>query len=59
VQQTVYNACPVIVLAYGADIQAIRSDIWTGYETQLSAGGLFGMGTPAVYMNVEPWETVG
>ena len=59
VQQTVYNACPVIVLAYGADIQAVRSDIWTGYETQLSAGGLFGMGTNAVYMNVEPRETVG
>ena len=53
-QQTVYDACPVIVLGYGADIQVIRSDTWTGYEDQLAGSGLFRVGRIAAYMNVEP-----
>jgi peptide/nickel transport system substrate-binding protein len=54
-QQMAYDACPVAVLSYGADIQAIRHDSWTGYEDILaSAGGLFGIGSYAVYMNVTP-----
>ena len=53
-QQLVYDACPVVVLSYGADIQAIRSDLWTGFEDQLSGSGLFNNGSIAVFMNAEP-----
>lgn len=54
-QQLVYDACPVVVLAYGADVQAVRSDVWTGFEDILeSAGGLFGIESAAVYMSIEP-----
>lgn len=53
-QQTAYDACPVVMLGYRADIQAIRSDGWTGYEAQLAGSGLFRVGSVAVYMNVEP-----
>ena len=53
-QQTAYDDCPVIVLGYSADIQAIRSDAWTGYEDQLAGGGLFRTGSAALYMNLEP-----
>lgn len=56
-QRLVYDECPVVVLSYGADIQAIRNDAWTGYEDILaSAGGLFGTGSAAVYMHVAPVE---
>ena len=54
VQQTAYDACPVIVLGYAADIQAIRSDAWTGYEDQLAGSGLFQVGSIDIYMNVTP-----
>ena len=53
-QQTAYDACPVVVLGYSADIQAIRSDAWTGYETQLAGGSLFRTGSAALYMSLEP-----
>lgn len=53
-QQIAYDACPVVVLGYSADIQAIRSDAWTGYEDQLAGGGLFRTGSAALYMNLEP-----
>ena len=53
-QQTAYDACPVVVLGYSADIQAIRSDAWTGYEDQLAGSGLFRVGGISLYMNVEP-----
>lgn len=56
-QQTVYDACPVVVLGYGADIQAVRSDVWTGYEDQLAGGGLFRVGSIALYMNIAPRVT--
>ena len=52
-QQLVYNECPVIVLSYGAEIQAIRNADWTGYETVLEAmGGLFLTGSASIYMNI-------
>jgi peptide/nickel transport system substrate-binding protein len=54
-QELVYQACPVVVLSYGADIQAIRQDDWTGYEDILAAaGGLFGLGSVSAYMAVTP-----
>ncbi|MBR2717382.1 MAG: hypothetical protein IKD79_06565 [Oscillospiraceae bacterium] len=53
-QQLAYDACPVVVLAYAADIQAIRSDAWTGYEDILGDSGLFSRGSIAVYMSVTP-----
>ena len=53
-QQLVYTDCPCVVLAYPADVQAIRKDIWTGYEDLLACGGLFAMGSYDVYMNVMP-----
>lgn len=53
-QQLVYNACPVVVLAYAADIQAIREDNWTGYKDLLAGSGLFGIGSRAIYMMVTP-----
>lgn len=55
-QQIAYNECPCVVLAYTADIQAIRKDTWTGYEEILASGGLFGMGCADVYMSVMPVE---
>lgn len=59
-QQRVYDECPAAVLSYGVDIQAIRNDVWTGYGDILTAaGGLFGIGSAAVYMRIESTETVG
>ena len=56
-QQLVYDECPVIVLSYGAEIQAIRNADWTGYETALDAlGGLFLTGSATTYMNVHRTE---
>ncbi len=53
-QQHVYDECPVAVIAYGADVQAIRSDAWTGYESALAYGRLFRTGSIDVYMNAAP-----
>lgn len=53
-QQLVYTDCPCVILAYPADIQAVRKDIWTGFEDILASGGLFGMGCYDVYMNILP-----
>ena len=54
-QQLVYDDCPYLVLGYCSDIQAIRSDRWTGYEQVMEAtGGLFGTGSAELYMDVEP-----
>ena len=58
-QQLVYNDCPTVVLAYGADIQAIRSGAWTGYEDLMSGKGLFGVEDNAVYLTVTPREETG
>ena len=56
-QQDVYDACPVVVLGYAADIQAIRSDAWTGYEDQLAGSGLFCVGSADFYLHVTPRTT--
>lgn len=53
-QQTAYDACPLVVLGYTADIQAIRSDAWTGYEDRPDGSGLFRVGGISLYMNVQP-----
>lgn len=53
-QQIVYNDCPCVMLAYPADVQAIRKDIWTGFEDTMTSGGLFAMGCYDVYMSVAP-----
>ena len=54
-EEMVYEQCPYIVLAYPVNIQAIRSDLWTGYQNLItSSGGLFGTGTYLTYMNVTP-----
>jgi hypothetical protein len=43
-----------VVLGYTADIQAIRSDAWTGYEDRPEGSGLFRVGGISLYMNVQP-----
>lgn len=53
-QQLVYNDCPCVILAYPADVQAVRDDVWTGFEDVLASGGLFAMGFYDTYMNVKP-----
>lgn len=54
-QQVVYSECPCVILAYSADVQSIRNDVWTGYgDTLESAGGLFGIGCYDTYMTVSP-----
>ena len=53
--EMVYDQCPCIVLAYPVDVQAIRSDRWTGYQDLItSSGGLFETGTYLAYMSVAP-----
>ena len=56
-QQRVYDECPVVVLSYSVDIQAVRNNTWTGFEEILdAAGGLFGIGSAAIYMKITPVE---
>lgn len=53
IQEKIYDECPCIVLAYPVSIQAIRSDLWTGYQDVLEkTGGLFGTGAYLTYMTV-------
>lgn len=59
IQQLVYNACPMVVLSYTADIQAIREDRWTGFEGLLSGGVLFHNGSRVIYMSVTPRTGTG
>ena len=56
-QQIVYSDCPCVILAYPADVQAVRNDLWTGFEDTLASGGLFAMGCYDVYMNLTPVVT--
>ena len=54
-QQIFYDECPYVILAYHSDIQAIRDDRWTGFDEILEqAGGLFGIESLDVYMNITP-----
>lgn len=54
-QREVLDEAPYVVLGYGYDIQAIRPDLWTGYQQAAAAmGGLFGTGSASVYMELRP-----
>lgn len=54
-QQIVLDSAPYEILAYGYDVQAIRADKWTGYQSCLAAaGGLFGTGSASAYMSIRP-----
>lgn len=58
-QQIVYDQCPAAVLAYGADVQAIRNDNWTGYESILTnTGSLFANGSYDMYMQLIPLSEI-
>lgn len=57
-QQIVLAEAPWVVLGYGMEVQAIRSDRWTGYEDYMqAAGGLFTTGSVQAYMNIRPWSS--
>ncbi len=54
-QQIVYDESPYMVLIYHSDIQAIRDDLWTGFDEILEAsGGVFGIGSVDAYMCIKP-----
>ncbi len=54
-QQVVYDDCPYLILAYRSDIQAVREDLWTGYDEVLAASGaLFCTGSVDAYMTLTP-----
>ncbi len=45
-----------MTLGYVCDVQAVRRDLWTGYEEVLAAaGGLFGTGSAEAYLRLRPW----
>ena len=56
IQQMVYNACPVVVLGCAADIQAIRGNLWSGWQGREA---LFGTGSIGLYMNLTPTPAEG
>ncbi len=54
-QQTAYDSAAVIVLGCPVDVQAVRSDRWTGYEDILAGGGgIFGIGSADFYLSLRP-----
>ena len=53
-QQIVYDNAPYIILIYSNNIQAIRSDRWTGYKTIPESGTYFHNLTIYNYMNIKP-----
>ena len=53
-QQIVYDEAPYIILIYSNNIQAIRSDRWTGYKTIPESGTYFHNLTIYNYMNIKP-----
>ena len=56
-QQVFYDDCPYIILGWHSDIQAVRSDRWSGYDQVLeTAGALFGIGSADAYMSLTPGE---
>ncbi|GAB1475474.1 ABC transporter substrate-binding protein [Bacillota bacterium] len=53
-QQIVYDESPYIILIYANNIQAIRSDRWTGFE-QIPEGGVYFFNmTNYNYKNIKP-----
>jgi peptide/nickel transport system substrate-binding protein len=53
-QQIVYDEAPYIILVYANNIQAIRSDRWTGYRQLPDSGTYFYNLTTYNYMNLKP-----
>jgi peptide/nickel transport system substrate-binding protein len=53
-QQIVYDEAPYIIMIYSNNIQAIRSDRWTGYQQIPETGTFFHNLTIFNYMNMKP-----
>lgn len=53
-QRIVYDESPYIILVYSNNIQAIRSDRWTGYNQIPDEGLFFFNMTSLNYMNIKP-----
>lgn len=53
-QQIVYEEAPYIIIIYSNNIQAIRSDRWTGYKQIPDTGTFFHNLTIYNYMNIKP-----
>ena len=51
-----YDQAPYVILLYDRNIQAIRSDKWTGYKQIPENGGYFFNLTYDNYMNITPVE---
>jgi peptide/nickel transport system substrate-binding protein len=53
-QQIVYDEAPYIIIIYSNNVQAIRSDRWTGYRQIPDTGTFFYNLTIYNYMNMKP-----
>ena len=54
-QAIAYEGCQYIVVAYDEEIQAIRSDKWTGYKSIPASGGPYFINNTFInYMNIRP-----
>jgi peptide/nickel transport system substrate-binding protein len=53
-QQIVYDEAPYIIIIYANNIQAIRSDRWTGYRQIPETGVFFHNLTTYNYLNMKP-----
>lgn len=56
VQKIAYEEAPYIILVYDRNIQAIRSDKWTGFKQIPESGGFFYNMTFDNYMKITPVE---
>ncbi len=55
-QQIVYEEAPYIIIIYANNIQAIRSDRWTGFKQIPETGTYFFNLTDYNYLNIKPVE---
>lgn len=55
-QKIVYKEAPYLILVYSNNIQAIRSDRWTGFEQIPEEGAYFFNLTKLNYRNIKPTE---
>jgi len=56
-QQILYEACPHMIVVYEEDIQAVRSDRWTGAaQVPRNTGPFFINNTYNTYLNLRPVE---
>jgi peptide/nickel transport system substrate-binding protein len=53
-QKIAYDACPYIIVAYDEEIQAVRSDKWTGYIGVPQEGPFFINNTFLNYLTIRP-----